>query len=130
VLQFLIGATTTGIFNICGTLLVDLHPHCPSTISASSNLIRCSLSAAGLAVVQVIIDHIGTGWCFTLFAAIAATTIPLLLAERKWGMTWRAKRDRNGNPEKTTLRQEMEQGIKIGSTYGDVAPGDAQEKSR
>jgi hypothetical protein len=84
-------------------------------------------------VLQVIIDHIGIGWCFTLFAAIAATTIPLLLAERKWGMTWRASRDRNGSPENTTLQQEMERGInagKNGSTHGDIAAGDAQEKSR
>jgi hypothetical protein len=84
-------------------------------------------------VLQVIIDHIGIGWCFTLFAAIAATTIPLLLAERKWGMTWRAGRDRKGSPERTTLPQEMERGInagKNGSTHGDIATGEAQEKSR
>jgi hypothetical protein len=84
-------------------------------------------------VLQVIIDHIGIGWCFTLFAAIAATTIPLLLAERKWGMTWRASRDRKGSTDKTTLPQEMERGIdagKSGSTHGDIAAGEAQEKSR
>jgi hypothetical protein len=122
--------TTTGIFNICGTLLVDLHPHCPSTVSASSNLVRCSLSAAGLAVLQVIIDHIGIGWCFTLFAAIAATTIPLLLAERKWGMTWRANRDRKGSRGKTTLQQEMEEGINASKNGSTHAAGDAQGKLR
>jgi hypothetical protein len=101
-------------------------------VSASSNLVRCILSAAGLAVLQVIIDHIGIGWCFTFFAAIAATATPLLLAERKWGMTWRASRDGKGSPEKTITRQEMERGInadKNGSTHGDIAMEDAQEKS-
>ena len=83
VLQFLIGTATTGIFNICGTLLVDLHPDCPSAVSALLNLIRCSLSATGLAVLQIIINHFGIGWCFTIFSVIAATTIPLLLAETK-----------------------------------------------
>jgi hypothetical protein len=79
-------------------------------------------------VLQVIIDHIGIGWCFTLFAAIAATAIPLLLAEIKWGMTWRASRDRKGSPEKAPLQQEMERGINAGknsSSREDIAAGGA-----
>jgi hypothetical protein len=55
-----------------------------------------------------------------------------LLAERQWGMTWRASRDRKGSPEKTALPQEMERGInasKTSSTHGNIAAGDAQEKS-
>ena len=92
VLQFFIGTATTVIFNICGTLLVDLHPDCPSAVSALLNLIRCSLSAIGLAILQIIIDGIGIGWCFTIYTFIAAMTIPLLLAESKWGMQWRLAR--------------------------------------
>lgn len=91
-LQFLIGVSTTVIFNVCGTLAVDLNPHRPSAVSAGSNLIRCTLSAAGLAVLQVVITNVGVGWCFTIFAAIAALTLPLLLMERHWGPTWRAQR--------------------------------------
>jgi hypothetical protein len=83
-------------------------------------------------VLQVIINHIGVGWCFTLFAAIAATTIPLLLAERKWGMKWRSIGDRKRRPENKTLPQEVEGGInarKNDLTHGDVAAGDTQEKN-
>ena len=92
-LQFFIGASTTVVFNVCGTLAVDLNPLRPSTVSAGSNLVRCTLSAAGLAVLQVMIDRLGIGLCFTVFAAVGATTVPLLLVERRWGPTWRSRRD-------------------------------------
>lgn len=92
-LQFLIGATTTVIFNLCGTLAVDLNPDRPSTVSAGSNLMRCSLSAVGLAVLQITIDGVGIGWCYTIFAALGGITVPLLMMERNWGPVWRAQRD-------------------------------------
>ena len=94
ILQFLVGATTTSVFNVLGTLLVDLNRDRASTASAGSNLIRCVLSASGLAALQEIIDRVGIGWCFTIFATIAATTGPLLLMERQWGPVWRAKRQK------------------------------------
>ena len=107
-LQFLIGAATTGIFNICGTLLVDLNPECPSAASALLNLVRCSLSAGGLAVLQVMINHIGFGWCFTIFSALAATTIPPLLAENKWGMEWRRIRYLSKDPDEKVPQSQRE----------------------
>ena len=109
VLQFLIGISTTGIFNICGTLLIDLHPNCPSAVSALLNLIRCSLAAAGLALLQIIIDHIGIGWCFTIFSAIGATTIPLLLAESRWGMGWRVNRSKQQGQERAITQMGLKQ---------------------
>ena len=53
-MQLFIGAAANGIFNIRGTFLVDLHLERPSAVSALLNLVRCSLSALGLAVLQII----------------------------------------------------------------------------
>ena len=102
------GAATIGIFNICGTLLVDLHPECPSAASALLNLIRCSLSASGLAVLQIMIDRIVFGWCFTIFSALAATTVPLLLAENKMGMEWRMARNARKDSDKEIPQSQPE----------------------
>ena len=88
------------MFNVCGTLLVDLNRDRPSTVSAGSNLIRCVLSASGLAVLQEIINGVGLGWCFTIFAVIATIPIPLLVMERHWGPAWRKQRtEKLGNKE-------------------------------
>ena len=53
---------------------------------------RCTLAAGGLAVLQSVINGIGIGWCFTIFAAIAAMSAPLLLMEIRWGPVWRSQR--------------------------------------
>lgn len=108
-MQFLIGTAATGIFNICGTFLVDLHPDCPSAVSALLNLLRCSLSASGLAVLQIIENHIGIGWCFTLFSGIAVTTIPLLFVQRIHGMKWRVNDSQKDGSEKKCPGSEAPQ---------------------
>jgi hypothetical protein len=71
------------------TLLVDLHPDSPATAQAGLNLVRCALSACGLAALQLVIDSVGPGWTFTMFAGICLGTTPLLWMENKWGMEWR-----------------------------------------
>ncbi len=93
ILQFILGATTTLVFNLCGTLLVDIHPSQPATAQASLNLIRCSMSAAGLAALQPLIDKVGVGWCYTVFAAVLAVgCLPLCWGIWRWGMRFRVSR--------------------------------------
>lgn len=91
-IQFFIGASITVIFNMCGALLTDIHPENPATAQASSNIIRCALSAAGLAALQELIAHIGPGWTFTVFAAVCLVTIPMIMTEIHWGFQWRKER--------------------------------------
>lgn len=74
------------------TLLVDLHPDSPATAQAGLNLVRCAMSACGLAVLQIIINSVGPGWCFTIFAGWCLWTIPLLWMESEWGMEWRLEK--------------------------------------
>ncbi|KAL8724480.1 MAG: hypothetical protein Q9181_006805 [Wetmoreana brouardii] len=81
ILQFFIGASITCLFNMCGTLLTDLNPQNPALAQASSNIVRCALSAAGLTALQEMIDHVGPGWTFTIFGAMCLLTAPMIGAE-------------------------------------------------
>lgn len=78
---------------MCGTLLTDTHPGNPATAQASSNIVRCAFSAAGLAALQELIAHIGPGWTFTVFASVCLATIPMIVAEMRWGLQWRQERN-------------------------------------
>ncbi|MCJ1438604.1 hypothetical protein MMC27_007994 [Xylographa pallens] len=89
VFQFLISLTVTGIFNVCNTLIVDLHPDAPATASASVSIIRCSVAAIGVSVLQILFDSIGIGWTFTIIASLCLGTIPGLLIVRRRGWDWR-----------------------------------------
>lgn len=83
-------------------------------------------------MLQIIIDRIGIGWCFTIFATIAAVTVPLLLIEIKWGVEWRSIKDRKRRSKDTTIAQEVEGGINSpqnDSSHGDVTAGDVHEKN-
>ncbi|KAI4141049.1 MAG: hypothetical protein L6R39_005527 [Caloplaca ligustica] len=85
------GASITCLFNMCGTLLTDLNPQNPALAQAASNIIRCTLSATGLAVLQLMIEQVGPGWTFTIFAGLCLLTAPMILAVVKWGFGWRAQ---------------------------------------
>lgn len=95
ILQFFIGASITCLFNMCGTLLTDLNPRNPALTQASSNIVRCALSAAGLAALQEMINHMGPGWTFTIFAGLCLLTAPMILAEVSWGFAWRSTGQRD-----------------------------------
>ncbi|KAL8938443.1 MAG: hypothetical protein Q9216_003894 [Gyalolechia sp. 2 TL-2023] len=92
ILQFVCGLTVTGTFNVCNTLIVDLHPDRPATASAAVSITRCSAAAIGVSVLQFILDDIGPGWTFTLFGGLGASTAPLLWMEYRFGMQWRTER--------------------------------------
>ena len=88
-LTFFSGASQVAIFTVCGTLLTDLNPNQSATVQAGYNLIRCALSAGGIAGLQALIDAIGVGWCFTVYAVLGALCIPIFVLLRSHGMRWR-----------------------------------------
>jgi MFS family permease len=92
ILQFLIGLCVNGAFNILSTLVVDLYPQSPSTATAANNLVRCFLGAGGTGIINIMIDHMGSGWCFTFIALVCLVAMPMLLVELKWGPIWREER--------------------------------------
>ena len=98
IMQFITGGSLVAFSVICGSLLTDWNPQRSATVQASSNLVRCALGAAGVAALQPMIDAIGTGWCFTVFAMLGVLCIPLLLLLRIRGRSWRKGLSTDPNP--------------------------------
>lgn len=92
VLQFIMGLTLTGAFNCNGVMLVDLYPMSPSTATAANNLVRCFLGAGGTALILIMIEKMGRGWCFTFIALVVLACLPILWVLQKWGPGWREER--------------------------------------
>jgi multidrug resistance protein len=93
VIQFFSGATQVFVFVTCGTLLTDLNPGRSSTVQASYSLVRCSLSAAGLAALDAMIKGVGVGWCFSILGIFGTMCVPLLYVLKKRGEDWRARKN-------------------------------------
>lgn len=89
IMQFCTGFSQVALFTVCGTLLTDLNPDRSATVQVSYNLVRCGLSAGGLAALQAMIDEVGLGWCFTIFAVIGAGCVPFFAILRSYGWYWR-----------------------------------------
>ncbi|EFW13721.1 hypothetical protein D8B26_002538 [Coccidioides posadasii str. Silveira] len=89
VMQFLSGLSITSIFTICGTLLTDLNSNKSSTAQAAYNLVRCVGAGGGVAALQPIINGVGLGWGFTLYAFFCLTSVPVLWILQTKGMKWR-----------------------------------------
>ena len=99
ILLFFTGSSSAATFVVCGILLTDLNPKNSSTVQASYNLVRCLTNAAGIAALQPLIDCVGAGWCFSIFAATGVICIPPFLLLRIKGSKWRNSntvRDKHG----------------------------------
>jgi MFS family permease len=92
ILQFCVSFTANSIFTLNSTLVVDLFPGQAASATALNNLVRCLLGAGGVAVVQEVIDGIGGGWAFVLFAGITLLVCPLVVVEWKCGGKWASER--------------------------------------
>ena len=106
-MQFVTGSTQVAVFSVCGTLLTDLNPGRSATVQASYNLVRCALSAAGVGALQAVIDGVGVGWCFTIYAIIGAFSVPLFLVLRRYGEEWRGM-EKDENPSTDRVLSTIE----------------------
>ncbi|KAK0658025.1 major facilitator superfamily domain-containing protein [Cercophora newfieldiana] len=103
-LQMVIAFTATAIFTQNSALVVDLFPGASASATAVNNLIRCSVGAVGIAVVQFAIDAIGAGISFFIFTVISAMLTPLLGLVWVYGERWRKERmERLGEKEEMPL---------------------------
>lgn len=91
-LQFVIAFTATAVFTQNSALMVDLYPGASASATAVNNLIRCAIGAAGVAAIQFIIEDIGAGIAFLIFAVITLVLTPLLQLEWVYGERWRRER--------------------------------------
>lgn len=103
VLTFFTGASQVAIFTVCGTLLTDLNCDQSATIQASYSLVRCALSAAGIAALQAMLDAVGVGWCFSIFAVVGAACAPVFILLRYRGLEWRRAKMISRTPEDTSV---------------------------
>lgn len=93
IMQFFICAASTLLSHTASALLVDIFPDTTSSAYASGQIARCALSAASAAVLQPLVNAVGRGWYFTIFAlSIGISGLASVAASRSKGMRWRQKR--------------------------------------
>ena len=93
-LQFIQGFWGTCFYTLYNTLLVDVFPQSPSTAAAAASITRCAMAAAGVAVLQPLLDAVGRGWYFSIlgvWSGACGSVVVWLI--RKKGMEWRTKRE-------------------------------------
>ncbi|RKU43139.1 hypothetical protein DL546_000651 [Coniochaeta pulveracea] len=89
VLLFLMGFGMIGFINTVNSLLVDLNPKRAGAAVAANNLTRCLLGALVSAVINPMIDAMGSGWAFVLIGVIYVVFSPALWVLYKNGPRWR-----------------------------------------
>ena len=93
VLQFIQGFWGTCIYTIFNTLLVDIFPESPSTAAAAASITRCAMAAAGVAILQPLLDVAGRGWYFTVLGIWSGGCGAVAVwAIQTHGMQWRRAR--------------------------------------
>jgi MFS family permease len=100
ILQFLIAAASNAVFALNQTLLADLCPGRGASATAINNLVRCSLGAIGVALVDMIIAGVGVGAAFASLALFVLVCAPLPVVNWYWGQQWRVE-----TQEKVTERK-------------------------
>lgn len=93
ILQFVQGFWGTCFYTIYNTLLVDVYPESPSTAAAAASITRCAMAAAGVAILQPLLDAAGRGWYFTVLGIWSGGcgAVAVWFIQRK-GMDWRTRR--------------------------------------
>lgn len=109
VLIFVIGYSINASNQCMSILMVDTWPGKPATVTAASNLVRCSLGAAASAVVIPMLERLGRGWTYTLFALLWVVFSPCIWALMKYGPGWRKERKEKEDKAKTEKRRLREE---------------------
>ncbi|KAF2650028.1 MFS general substrate transporter [Lophiostoma macrostomum CBS 122681] len=93
-LQFMQGFWGTYFYTTYSALMVDSFTESPSTAAAATSITRCAMAAAGVALLQPLLDAAGRGWYFTVLGLwsgiFGAASIALL---RRYGWKWRKTRN-------------------------------------
>lgn len=88
-----LGWTSMGILNTTMTLNIDILQTRSSGATACTNLVRCSLAAILVSIIERMENALGVGWTYTFWAGICASLLPLMFLEMKMGPKWRKKRE-------------------------------------
>ena len=93
ILQFIQGSMGCCFYNTYNALLVDVFPESPSTAAAAASIVRCTMAAAGIAILQPLLDVLNRGWYFTILGTWSGGcgALAVLVIEKR-GMIWRTQR--------------------------------------
>jgi hypothetical protein len=83
--------------------VVDICQDAPATAQASFNIVRCTISAAFVAVLEEMISGIGFGWTFTILGSLCLISGVFYFIELRYGRIWRIARN-NMSIEGTNAR--------------------------
>nr|AAZ14930.1 quinidine resistance protein-like protein [Coprinellus disseminatus] len=111
IIHFVIGYMSMAMMNSSSTLMIDLFPTQASSITACNNLVRCTMAAVVIAVIQPIINKIGLGWTFFILGILMILTIPLIYLEIVLGPRYRRLRFRKSRAN-SALEEVTEEGKK------------------
>ncbi len=93
IMQFFICGFSTLLSHTASALLVDIFPERSSSAYAAGQVMRCGLSAASAAVIQPLVDAVGRGWYFTMFAIfVGVSAFVCVPISRTKGIVWRQER--------------------------------------
>ncbi|KAE8446422.1 hypothetical protein EG329_012027 [Mollisiaceae sp. DMI_Dod_QoI] len=101
-LLFCNALSMSGSMQCLQVLLVDCHPESPSSTSAAANLIRCILSAGGVALVEPLLNGLGRGWTGVLISAVWTSGSLLWWAVWFWGAGWRHAKEKKRRMQEET----------------------------
>ncbi|KIY73076.1 MFS general substrate transporter [Cylindrobasidium torrendii FP15055 ss-10] len=78
ILQTVAAALTMSSMSASQTLIVDWLPNQGSSITACNNLLRCTIAAGCVAIMDVVLNAIKPGWTYVIFGALCFLIIPLI----------------------------------------------------
>ncbi|KZL84415.1 major facilitator superfamily transporter [Colletotrichum incanum] len=86
---FVTGWTAVSTQSLVMTYLIDVFPDRSAAASASLNLARCLLAAAGTSFVMPMVNAIGVGWAFTACVAVQLAALLGAGVQWKFAAKWR-----------------------------------------
>ncbi|GKT77553.1 MFS multidrug transporter [Colletotrichum tofieldiae] len=86
---FVTGWTAVSTQSLVMTYLIDVFPDRSAAASASLNLARCLLAAAGTSFVMPMVNGIGVGWAFTVCVAVQLAALLGAGMQWKYAAKWR-----------------------------------------
>jgi multidrug resistance protein len=90
VLLFIMGTFLSATFQPVIALTVDINPRSPAAATAASQFLRCLLGAGGVALVNPMLDNLGSGWTGTVVAAVWVVMSVSWWSVIYWGPRWRS----------------------------------------
>lgn len=100
---FLCGFGMTWVFVINTTYLTESSPALPATNVAIGNMMRNLAAAISSAIIDILTNAMGYGWCFTGLGFVSLLTIGLSFLLMRYGPKWREECE--AKKAETTLKK-------------------------